>query len=140
MSDALDADLYQRVQQFYAEHMRLLDEGRADEWAAGFTEDGEFAQDKRPEPRRGREVIAAGLRATAAKLAERGVVRRHWIGMLSVHPQDDATVRTRFYALVIETPAGGQPVLHLSTDCADVLVPDGAGWLIRHRRVHHDGR
>ena len=107
MTVAIDTGLYQRVQQFYAVQMRLLDEGRAEEWAATFTEDGEFGQDRRPEPRRGRAEIGGRLRKAADALADRGVVRRHWLGMLAVDPQQDGTVRTRYYALVIETPKGG---------------------------------
>ncbi|MEV4510287.1 nuclear transport factor 2 family protein [Dactylosporangium sp. NPDC049525] len=139
MTVAVDTGLYQRVQQFYAVQMRLLDEGRAEEWAATFTEDGEFGQDRRPEPRRGRAEIGGRLRTAADALAARGVLRRHWLGMLAVDPQPDGTVLTRYYALVIETPQGGPSALHLSTAVDDVLVPDGDAFLVRRRYVVHDG-
>lgn len=139
MTAAVDLGLYERVQQFYAVQMRLLDEGRAEEWAATFTEDGEFGQDRRPEPRRGRAEIGGRLRKAADALAARGVVRRHWLGMLAVDPRPDGTVTTRYYALVIETPLGGPSALHLSTAVDDVLVPDGDAFLVRRRYVVHDG-
>ncbi|MFG2041505.1 nuclear transport factor 2 family protein [Dactylosporangium sp. NPDC048998] len=130
---------YARVQQFYAAQMRLLDDGKAEEWAATFTEDGEFGQDRRPAPRRGRLDIGAGLRRAADALAERGAVRRHWLGMLTVDERPDGTLHTRYYALVIETPRGGVAALHLSTAVDDVLVRHGDSYLVRSRYVVHDG-
>ena len=60
--------------------------------------------------------------------------------MLAVYPRPDGTVHTRYYALVLETPHGGQAGVHLSTACEDVLVHDGDGWLVRKRWITHDGR
>src|SRR2546423_14033546 len=132
--------LYSELQQFYARQMQLLDDGEAELWAATFTEDGEFGQDIRPEPRVGRVLIGTRMRAAVERLRESGVTRRHWIGMLAVHPQADGTVHTRYYALVLETPRGGQAAVHLSTACDDVLVRDGDRWLVRSRWITHDGR
>ncbi|MFD0346153.1 nuclear transport factor 2 family protein [Kitasatospora aburaviensis] len=50
------------IEQFYARHMQLLDGGRAEEWAATFTEDGTFRLPGRPEPSRGRAELAEGAR------------------------------------------------------------------------------
>ncbi|WP_370942171.1 nuclear transport factor 2 family protein [Amycolatopsis sp. cg5] len=133
-----DVGLYHRVQQFYAWQMQLLDDGRVDEWAATFTEDGVFAANAHPEPVSGRENIAAGARAAVAKLAADGLVRRHWLGMLTVAEQPDGTIKARSYALVINTPKGGQAAVHVSTSCEDVLVADGPDLLVADRRVTRD--
>ncbi|GAA0962219.1 nuclear transport factor 2 family protein [Virgisporangium aurantiacum] len=131
--------LYQEVQQFYADQMRLLDGGAVAEWARTFTEDGVFAANALPEPIRGRAAIEAGARAAAEELARSGVRRRHWLGMVSVRPgTDDASLSVHSYALVLATPRGGKPTVHASTSCVDDLVRDGAGWLVRHRRVTRD--
>jgi 3-phenylpropionate/cinnamic acid dioxygenase small subunit len=133
------ADLYQEVQQFYADQMRLLDDGAVAEWAQTFTEDGVFAANAHPEPIRGRVAIEAGARAAAEELARTGVRRRHWLGMVSVRPgTDDSSLAVDSYALVIATPRDGKPTLHASTSCVDDLVRDGDGWLVRHRRVTRD--
>ncbi|MGW3266433.1 nuclear transport factor 2 family protein [Streptomyces sp. NPDC001056] len=130
------------VQHFLNRQMQLLDDGRAADWAATFTEDGVFAQDTRPEGRRGRAVLAERMEHHAGVLAARGLTRRHWIGMLSVERSEDGEdqgqVRARYYAIVVDTPADGEAALHLSTVCDDVLVPDGDGWLVAHRYIHHD--
>ncbi|GAA1852138.1 hypothetical protein GCM10009836_35220 [Pseudonocardia ailaonensis] len=132
---ALHAD----ISEFYARQMRLLDEGQADRWADTFTDDAVFGQDGKP-PREGREAIAAGLRGAVARQSASGITRRHWLGMLAADPQPDGDVLTRYYALVVETPAGGGASLHLSTDCTDRLVRLGGGWKVAHRHVTHDGR
>ncbi|MFC4511390.1 SRPBCC family protein [Streptomyces ehimensis] len=129
---------YASLQRFYAAQMRLLDDGEGQAWAGTFAEDGEFAQDAGPTPLRGRAAIAAAVRSGAARA--RSARRRHFTGMLTARQSPDGTVRTRFYALVVDTEEGSAPVLRLSASCQDALVPDGDGWLVRRRLVEHDGR
>ncbi|WP_234425673.1 nuclear transport factor 2 family protein, partial [Streptomyces kebangsaanensis] len=61
-------EIQAEVQDFYARQMRLLDEGRAEEWAETFTEDGVFEQNVKPEPWRGRAEIVARMRAGLDRL------------------------------------------------------------------------
>ncbi len=133
-SDSLRA----RIDHFYARQMHALDDNRPAEWAATFTDDGVFAVKGQPEPTRGRAALTAAAAAVRDQLAADGVMHRHWLGMLSVDPRSDGTVLARFYALVIATPRDGAPCLHRSTCCADVLVGDGEGWLVRERQVERD--
>ncbi|MFI6346437.1 nuclear transport factor 2 family protein [Streptomyces sp. NPDC050560] len=135
---SVDSALYLRVQQFYARQMHALDGGDAQAWADTFTADGEFAANAHPEPVRGRSAIHASAREAAAKLAEQGIVRRHWLGMLDVSPGPDGALHTRCYALIVESPRHGRPDVRLSTLCEDVLVPEGDGWLVSSRRVTRD--
>ncbi len=131
--------LYTEIRQFYAYQMQLLDQRACEEWAATFTEDGVFAANGLPEPSKGRANIAAAATAARARLAEAGIEHRHWLDMLVVDQQDDGTVRTRSYALVIQIPRGGQPELHRSTVCEDVLVrAEDGSLLVRDRRVTRD--
>ena len=135
---AVSADLHASVQQFYAHHMQLLDDGRVESWAQGFTEDGVFAADGHPHPATGRQRIVDGATRTVAQLADQGSSRRHWLGMVAVTPED-GFVRTRSYAIVYQITAADGVSVRSSTTCEDVLVPDGHGsWLIKHRYVRHD--
>jgi hypothetical protein len=126
------------IQHFLHRQMQLLDDGDAKGWAATFTQDGVFAQDTRPEGRRGREMLAERMRHHADVLARQGLTRRHWLGMLTIDPGQGETTRARYYALVIDTPREGRTELHLSTVCEDVLVSDGDSWLVRYRYISHD--
>jgi hypothetical protein len=139
-SRTVAAELYASVQRFYAAQMQLLDSGEAERWAATFTEDGEFGQDKDGQVRRGRAVIAARMRAALERQAGAGVLSRHWIGMVAVDTRADGSVHTEYYALVVRTAHGGESELSLSALCQDVLVPAGESWLVRRRWVAHDGR
>nr|AFU65898.1 DacG [Dactylosporangium sp. SC14051] len=130
--------LYSEVQQFYARHMQLLDAGAADAWGATFTADGSFDVPTLPEPVHGRENLVAMMRRTAAELAAAGDQRRHWHGMLDVQPQPDGTVLVRCYALVFSTLEGGEPRLHRTCVCTDVLVREEGGLRVRSRRVTRD--
>lgn len=138
-SNAVSAEQYAEILQFYARHVWLLDEGRAEEWADQFTPDGEFGQNVKPEPRRGRRAIAESMRRGMASLAARGITRRHWFGMVVAEPEPDGAVRTRYYAVVFETPRGGEARVYLSTTAEDVLEKRDGGWLVRRRLVSHDG-
>ena len=131
--------LQAEVQQFYAWQMHLLDSGEADAWAETFTEDGVFAANAHPEPARGRETIRAAAAKAAAQRAEEGIQVRHWLGMLEVRPREDGSVLALSYALIVNTPMGGSPQVHLSTTCEDVLVRgEDGGWLVRDRQVKRD--
>ncbi|TDD76622.1 nuclear transport factor 2 family protein [Actinomadura rubrisoli] len=133
------ADLRAGIEAFYAWHMQLLDDGRIEEWAAAFTQDGVFTADGHPEPVSGRQNILAASRQGADKLAEAGIVRRHWLGMSDIRP-DGGVVRVRSYALVFQASKGEGAALHASTTCEDVLVlDDGGSWRIRERVVRIDG-
>jgi len=130
--------LYHQIQQFYAKQMQLLDAGRVAEWAASFTEDGTFAANAHPEPARGRTAIREAAQNTVKDLAAKGLVRRHWLGMLALYPDADGSVLARSYAQVLETPYGGPATLRMSTVCQDVLLHDGEQWLVRDRQVWRD--
>lgn len=132
------AQLRADIDAFYAWHMQLLDAGKVEEWAEAFTPDGVFDAQGHPEPVRGRDEIRSASRAVADKLTEAGIVRRHWLGMGHVVPED-GNVRVCSYALVFQSSREKGTVLHASTTCEDVLVPDGGSWLIRERVVRVDG-
>ncbi|GAB7185377.1 hypothetical protein ATKI12_5208 [Kitasatospora sp. Ki12] len=133
-----DTDTYLRVQHFYARQMRLLDTGATDDWAATFAEDGVFAANGLPAPVRGRGNIAAAAKEASRRLAEAGVVHRHWVGMLTTEPAEDGLLRATCYALVLEVPRGGEATVHRSTVCVDLLAPAGGGWVVVDRRVTRD--
>jgi Small subunit of phenylpropionate dioxygenase len=125
------------VEQFYAHHMQLLDDGRIKEWASLFTEDGTFTVGSHPEPARGREQIVAGATRTVEQLRAQGIARRHWLGMADIAAEGEG-LRVRSYALVFQITASEGAALRSSTTCEDVLVPDGESWLIRSRLVVTD--
>ncbi|WP_237408555.1 nuclear transport factor 2 family protein [Streptomyces sp. M2CJ-2] len=133
------AELYTQIQQFYAWQMGLIDDRKAQEWADTFTEDAVFEEASRMEPLRGRAAIAASCRQRADRLEAEQTDFRHWLGMLQVLPQQDGTLRTRNYALAMRTRLGGPLEIFASVVCHDHLVPDGTGWLVRHRTLQHDG-
>lgn len=132
----VDAQLQASVQQFYATHMQLLDDGRIEEWASYFTPEGTFAVGGIPMPARGREEIVAGASRTVEQLTAQGITRRHWLSMSAIRPLD-GEVRVRSYALVFQVTAEGA-ALRSSTTCEDVLVPNSASWLIKERIVRQD--
>ncbi|MDJ1134993.1 nuclear transport factor 2 family protein [Streptomyces iconiensis] len=134
---AVSAELYVSIQQFYAQHMQLLDSGKIDDWSAFFTEDGEYAANAHPVPVRGRVAIADRMRQTVSRLEEERGTRRHWVGMIqaSWHGEE---VRARSYALVLQSSTHGAPFIRATTTCEDTLVPDGTSWLVRRRFVQGD--
>lgn len=135
--DSASILLHQEVQQFYAQQMQFLDTGDAQSWGRTFTEDGLF-DDGRPDVRRGRAAITEFARSAHADRSGRGLVLRHWIGMVVADEQPDGTIHTVAYALVVQTPRGGKAEIRLSTLCRDVLVRSDGELLVRSRRVSRD--
>ncbi|MFF8617558.1 nuclear transport factor 2 family protein [Streptomyces sp. NPDC015350] len=132
--------LYVEVQQFYARQVRLLDDLRAEEFAATFTADGVFAPSPGIPPARGREAIAAELRAAhVRRFGTEPVRRRHWYNMLSVDPGPDDSLITHYYTLVmVSRPWNPVPVVSPSSVVEDVLVYEGGELRTRERRVTPD--
>jgi hypothetical protein len=135
---AVSPEVYVEIQQFYARQMQLLDEARTHEWAETFTDDGVFAANAHPEPVRGRQEIAAASTKARAALKAAGLQHRHWLGMLDAKTTEDGGIIAHSYAVVVETPRGGTPMIKHSTHCADLLVHDGAQWLVRRRQITRD--
>jgi len=132
------AGLYLEVQQFYARHMHLLDDGDAEGWAATFAADGVF-EPPGGKPVRGREALVAAVTKGHAALREQGIRHRHWHGMVDVRPVDETHAEVRCYALVIATPLGGETTVHRACVCTDLLVRGPQGqWLVEHRSVTRD--
>lgn len=128
---------YADLQQFYSHQMQLLDHGQTDEWSNTFTADGTFAVGE--ETMSGLSAIAEAAAAAAAGFEARGIIRRHWVGML-IADRTDTGVQARAYAVVIETPSpGGVPVISRSTIFEDHLVQRDGVWQVTDRRVCRDG-
>ncbi|MER6119411.1 nuclear transport factor 2 family protein [Streptomyces sp. NPDC001743] len=134
------ASLYVEVQQFYARQVRLLDDLRAEEFAATFTEDGVFAPSPGIPPAHGREAIAAALRAGHARRFGTEPVRcRHWHNMLRVDPGPDGALLTHYYTLMmVSRPWDPAPLIAPSSVVEDVLVYEDGELVTRERRVIPD--
>jgi 3-phenylpropionate/cinnamic acid dioxygenase small subunit len=131
--------LYSEVQQFYANHIQLMDDGKADDAASTFTEDASMVSPpKVPEPIRGRVDLAAGLRRAAAQLDAEGVRYRRCHTMMSVRERPDGSVFVRCYVQVVRTVRGGGSTLHAMCVCEDVLVRADGELKIRERVVTRD--
>jgi actinorhodin biosynthesis protein ActVIA len=132
--------LYAEVQQFYARQVHRLDAVRAEEFAATFAVDGEFEHSPDSPPARGRAAIAQEVRGfNERRFADDPVQRRHWFSMLDVRPQDDGSVQTEFYALVVITrPGQAQPVIAPSCVVRDVLVREEGELRTLRRKVTQD--
>ncbi|MFE4975536.1 nuclear transport factor 2 family protein [Kitasatospora sp. NPDC056651] len=143
------AELHVEVQDFYARQVRLQNEGRAEEWAATFTEDARLAHE--PEDVvvhrvgkgvfTGRAELAATMRRLHEKLTEARIRQRHLYTMLTVEPRHDATIGTSYYSLVFRIKPGEKPAPEVSCPTTDVLVRGDDGKLrVRSRTITHDER
>lgn len=131
-------DLYVEVQHFYAKQMQLLDGGAFEDYAATFTEDGEFAHTPQQPAARTRYGIVKELREFHKRFENDPVVRRHWFNMISLDPQDDDTVLSTYYALVVTTRPGRNVTIAPSCVVHDILVRQNGSLFTRSRRVEHD--
>ncbi|MFJ8535816.1 nuclear transport factor 2 family protein [Streptomyces sp. NPDC093591] len=133
-------DLYVEIQQFYAHQVHHLDALHAEEFAATFAEDGVFHHSVGAPPAKGRGEIVAAIRAhQERKYGTDPAQRRHWFNMLQVMPQDDGSIVTEYYALVLVTRPG-EPVAVTAPSCfvRDVLVRESGQLLNLERTVVAD--
>jgi 3-phenylpropionate/cinnamic acid dioxygenase small subunit len=131
------------IEQFYARQIQLLGDGEVDRWGETFTPDAVFEQDGRlnQDGTRGPRAVWRGRAdiVSAAGQARRdsSVVRRYWVGMVTVSHNDDGSVRTGYYGALFNTDVAGVDLFR-STHGTDLLVRDGGEWLVAHRRIDHD--
>ena len=116
------------IQDLLGRYCWYVDENKADEWAALYTEDGIF-EGAGPQAAQGTEAlkhIPAGVWAGG-----QGKMR-HQYGNLYIDQGDDAnTLVARFYNQIITWGAGGK--LNALAVCTATLVRTGAGapWKIK---------
>lgn len=104
------SELYAEVQHFYARHIQLMDDGRAEEAGQTFAADcSMLSPPKVAEPLRGRADLTAGLRRMADTLAAEGVRYRRCHAMLLLEPHANGLLSVRCYVQVIKTLPGEEP-------------------------------
>jgi hypothetical protein len=118
------------VHQLYGRQSHAIDTGRAAEWAATFTADGEFHSPTYSEPAAG----TAELTAFAERFHAAGEKLRHVISTIHVRPgaTPDALRADAYLQIVASTHLVRLTVLE------DELVRAGDGWRVRRRTVHRD--
>lgn len=134
----LDAATLAQVHQLYGAQSHLIDGGRAREWAATFTADGEFHSPTYPAPVTGTAELAAFAERFFAGARAAGVTPRHVITNIVAERSGTRALRVRAYLQIVSTPAGGEPRLDRLTTITDDLIPLGGRWLIRRRVVRRD--
>ncbi|GAA5051691.1 nuclear transport factor 2 family protein [Nocardia callitridis] len=127
------------VVRFYARHVQLMDEGRAEETAATFTEDGTMVSPpKISTPIVGRTTLAAGLRANADQLSADGIRYRRCYSTILVEVRADGSIFAKSYVQVVRTERGKGSYLHAMCVCEDVLVRVDGELLVAERVVTRD--
>ncbi|KNE82215.1 MULTISPECIES: nuclear transport factor 2 family protein [Streptomyces] len=130
-----DADLYCEVVQYYARQMPLMEEGRIEEYAATFTEDGVF-EHAMGWRLAGREQLVEGTRTGVARYA--GKAMRHWYDRITVTAAEDGEVHCGYLAMVSLVDAEGRVSFEPSCTVRDVLVRRDGELLTRYRFIRHD--
>ncbi|TQM32785.1 nuclear transport factor 2 family protein [Nocardia bhagyanarayanae] len=131
-------ELYAEVQQFYAEQMQRLDNRDIPGYADTFTEDAEFEHSPGIPPARTRAGIIADLVEFHKRFDTDPMQRRHWFNMINLQPQDDGTIVSTTYCLVVKIRPNSKPEIAPSCVVHDVLVRVDGALLTRSRRVVHD--
>ncbi|MFI7665404.1 nuclear transport factor 2 family protein [Nocardia sp. NPDC049526] len=131
-------ELYAEVQQFYADQMQRLDNRDIPGYAETFTEDAEFEHTPGRPPARTRAGIVSDLVEFHKRFEADPMQRRHWFNMINLQPQDDGTIVSTAYCLVVKIRPNSKPEIAPSCVVHDVLVRVDGNLLTRSRRVAHD--
>lgn len=126
------------VHQLYGFQSHYIDNGRAADWAATFTGDGEFHSPSYPEPVAGRAALTEFARRFHETARMAGEVHRHVVTNIAIRQLDDATLEVVAYLQIVATPRGGRSLLLRMTAVEDRLRRDAGGWAVAHRRVARD--
>ncbi|WP_243788659.1 nuclear transport factor 2 family protein [Saccharopolyspora gloriosae] len=132
-------ELYAEVLHFYGKQMQALDNGDFEAYAATFTPDGVFAHSPALPAARTRAGIVEALREFDLRFENDPVQRRHWFNHVVLEQQEDGSLRSTAYALILTIRPGVKaPEVGPSCVVNDVLVRDGSGLHLCSRAVDHD--
>lgn len=126
------------VHQLYGQQSHAIDSGRAADWAATFTADGEFHSPSYPAPAIGVAELTAFAERFHAGCVESGEVLRHVVSTIEVVPAGPDALTSRAYLQIVGTPRGEPSRLHRITTVADDLVRTPGGWRICRRTIQRD--
>jgi actinorhodin biosynthesis protein ActVIA len=139
LADRTLTEVYTQVQHFYARQMQALDEGRFQEYADTFTEQGLFQHSPDVAPARGRAAIVDALTDFDQRFKDAPVQRRHWFSQIRLDPQEDGSFRSTAYGFVVATRPGVRlPEVAPSCLIHDVLELADGEILTRSRLVTYD--
>jgi hypothetical protein len=131
MKNKLPNDDYLEIQQLVGRYQWMVDEGRAEEWADLYTNDGSFCRDGMP-PVQGRDALKEVPRFV--KVSWNGTLR-HLSGSLYIEPGERAgEAITRYYNFVT-TWTDAIPKMFTFALSELTLVRDGGEWRIHVHRV-----
>jgi actinorhodin biosynthesis protein ActVIA len=132
------SDLYFEVLQYYARQMQLLDERDLVAYADTFTEDAVFVHTTGREPARTRAGILSDLVDFHEQFEADPMKRRHHFSMVNLEPQEDGSIASTCYALVVIKRPDDAPEIRASCVVHDVLVHEGDELRNKSRRVEID--
>jgi hypothetical protein len=139
-----DADrLFLRLCQLYGRQSFAIDEGNASEWAATFTEDGEFISPTYAAPVVGRSALEQFARAVHDQAQNNGLHQHHVITNTVLTPSSRGPLHclwsSRAYLGIVTTDASGATTLTRLTTIEDELhVADGTPRIRRRTVRRHD--
>ncbi|MER7013311.1 nuclear transport factor 2 family protein [Saccharopolyspora sp. NPDC000359] len=131
-------ELYAEVLHFYARQMQALDGGDFAAYAATFTADGTFKHSPALPAAQTRKGIEQALHEFHERFANDPVQRRHYFNHVVLEQQEDGSLRSTAYALVLTTRPGGRPDVGPSCVVNDVIVRESEGLRLKSRAVDHD--
>jgi hypothetical protein len=119
---------YIDIQQLYAKYNEALDSGDGEAYAATFTPDGVFNNNK------GKDALVAFVQQWKDKL--NGLSRRHWNNNLIITPTAEGATGS-VYLLLVDISAR-PPVFAAAARYSDVLVKTPQGWRFKQRTTRAD--
>ncbi|MET9882669.1 nuclear transport factor 2 family protein [Streptomyces sp. NPDC006430] len=138
MNTLVSGELYAQVQHFYAHQMQALDNGRLEEHANTFTEDGTFALTPGAAPAVGPDAILEELRLFMKQFESDPTQLRHHFNQIRLAPQEDGSIASTVYALIVRTRPAEAPEVGPSIVIHDVIDMTDDRIRLRSRSVSYD--
>jgi hypothetical protein len=126
----VSTDDWVAISDFFGRYCWFVDENKADEWAALWTEDGTFTGTS-PNPIVGREALKSIPTSSWAQGA--GAMRHAFANLYLDYGDTKDTVIAHLYNQVSHWQDGGK--LFVMAICTATLVRNGDGWLIKRNDV-----
>jgi actinorhodin biosynthesis protein ActVIA len=137
--NTVDAATYYELKAFYAGHMALRDRGETEGWLDAFDDDAVMVTNVLDESMfMSKAAFAPAVHNLDIRFAAAGIQRRHVLNTFAFARNEDGTVSTTDYAMLVTTSPEGICQLHSTAVSRDVLTRTATGWRVLFREVLRD--
>ena len=132
-------ETYCELRAFYADHLGVRDQGDTGAWLDAFEEDATLSANSFSDMSvKDKQTFTPEMYALDRRFIDAGLQRRHVVSNFLFTQNEDSTVSSRSYGILVTTSPDGVSEVFCAAVATDVLTRTADGWRVKSRKVIRD--